>query len=539
VDAGRIAREATADGDWDAAFRAFERVADGGTLGAENLELWSTAGYLLGRVDAAIDAMSKAHDAHVEDGDIAAAVRSGFWVAFMLLGRGQQAQASGWLARCGHEAERLPLDSAARGYLTLATAQQMVAIEHRYDEGGALAAQVIGLARGGLDPDLLALALMIAGRARVRTGETHDGFAMLDEAMVGVVRDEVSPSVAGTIYCAVIEACEEVGELRRAIEWTQALTTWCDRQRGMVTFTGRCRTHRAAILMLQGDWDAALAEANVACASFAGAADEAAVGEALYLLAELHRLAGRDALAEQAYVQASEWGREPQPGLALLRLAQGRTEAVVATVNRLIEEKSLTIDRIRVLPAAVAVLLDVGDVASAAAAAEELVGIARSFDTPGLRAAAAHAEGAVLLAGDQPAEALARLRDAARTWRSVGAVFELARARALIAEAYRRLGDDESADLELTAACRTFADLGVGSAVSALLREREEDRYGLSERELEVLRLVATGMTNREIATRLTIAVRTVDRHVANIFTKLGVPSRTAATRFAYEHGMV
>ncbi|HEX5996762.1 MAG TPA: helix-turn-helix transcriptional regulator [Jiangellales bacterium] len=538
VEACRRGREAAAGGDWAAAFRAFEQVADDGALGADDLALWSTAGYLLGRVDAAIDAMSKAHDAYVVIGEAAAAVRCGFWVVFMLLGRGQHAQAGGWLARCGHEAEQLSFDSAERGYVTLTRAHQAVAIEHRYDEGGALAGQVVGLARCGRDPDLLALALMIAGRARIRAGETHDGFAMLDEAMVGVVRDEVSATVAGTVYCAVIEACGEVGELRRAVEWTQALATWCDRQRGMVTFTGRCRTHRAAVLMLQGDWDAAVAEANSACASFAGAADEAAVGEAFYLLAELHRLAGRDALAEQASGQASEWGREPQPGLALLRLGQGRAEAAVATVNRLIEEPNRTIDRVRVLPAAVVVHLDVGDVASAEAAAEELAEIAGSFNTPGLRAAAAHAGGAVLLARNCPAEALARLRDAAGTWRSVGAVFELARTRVLIAEACRRLGDDDGATLELAAARRTLADLGAGPAVAALPPD-EGHRYGLSERELEVLRMVATGMTNREVAERLSIAVRTVDRHVANIFTKLGVPSRTAATRFAYEHRLV
>jgi DNA-binding NarL/FixJ family response regulator len=538
VDACRSAREAAAGGDWESAYRAFERVANDGALGADDLALWSTAGYLLGRVEAAIDAMARAHDAHVSNGDAVAAVRCGFWLVFMLLGRGQRALASGWLARSGHEAEPLSRDSTARGYLTLTRAHHMVAIEHRYEEGGALAGQVAGLARRGRDLDLLALALMIAGRARIRVGATYDGFAMLDEAMVGVVRDEVSPTVAGTVYCAVIEACGEVGELRRANEWALALATWCDRQRGMVTFTGRCRTYRAAVLMLRGDWDAAVAEANSACASFAGAADEGAVGEAFYLLAELHRLAGRDALAEQAYGQASEWGREPQPGLALLRLAQGRAEAALATVNRLVEETSLTIDRVRVLPAAVVVFLDVGDVASAEASARELAEIAGSFDTPGLRAAAAHAGGAVLLARNRPAEALARLRDAAGTWRSVGAVFELARARVLIAEACRRLGDEESADRELTAARRTLADLGAGPSVAALPPDKEY-RYGLSERELEVLRLVATGLTNREVAERLTIAVRTVDRHVANIFTKLGVPSRTAAARFAYEHGLI
>jgi DNA-binding NarL/FixJ family response regulator len=540
VDACPQAREAAARGDWKAAYRAFEQVDDNLTWDADDLVLWSTAGYLLGRVDTAIDTMSRAHDVHVRRGDAAAAVRCGFWVVFMLLGRGDHAQASGWLARCGHEAELLPPDSAARGYLTLTEAQRMVAIEHRFDRGGVLAEQVVGLARRDPDPDpdLLALALMVAGRARVRAGETHNGFAMLDEAMVGVVRDEVSPTVAGTVYCAVIEACGEVGELRRAVEWTQALTTWCDRQRGMVTFTGRCRTHRAAVLMLRGDWDAAAAEADHASARFAGAADEAAAGEALYLLAELHRLAGRADLAEVAYRRAGEWGRDPQPGLALLRLAQGRAEAAAATIHRLLEEGDLTIDRVRVLPAAVEVSLEVGDLATAAGAADELAELAGSFDTPGLRAAAAHAEGAVLLARDHPAEALARLRDAAGTWRSVDAVFELARTRVLIAKTCRRLGDDDSANLELAAARRTLTELGVGPALATLPPDAQ-DQYGLSARELEVLRLVATGLTNRQVAARLTIAVRTVDRHVANVLTKLGVPSRTAASSFAHEHGLI
>jgi DNA-binding CsgD family transcriptional regulator len=532
------AREAAARGDWEAAYRAFEQVGDDFSWSAGDLALWSTAGYLLGRVDTAIAAMSRAHDAHLGGGDAAAAVRCGFWVVFMLLGRGEHAQAGGWLARCGHEAELLSSDSSARGYLALTQAHRLVAIEHRYDQGGALAEQVVGLARRDPDPDLLALALMVGGRARIRAGETHDGFAMLDEAMVGVVRDEVSPTAAGTVYCAVIEACGEVGELRRAVEWTQALTTWCDRQRGMVTFTGRCRTHRAAVLMLRGDWDAAVAEAGHACARFAGAADEEAAGEAFYLLAELHRLAGRDTLAERAYRQAGEWGRDPQPGLALLRLAQGRAEAAAATVNRLLEEVGLAIERVRVLPAAVAVLLEINDIAAAAGAAEELARLAGSFETPGLQAAAAHAGGAVLLARDRPAEALARLRDAAGTWRSVDAVFELARTRVLIAEACRRMGDRDTADLELAAARRTLAELGAGPALAALPSDAR-DRYGLSARELEVLRLVATGLTNREIAERLTIAVRTVDRHVANILTKLGVPSRTAASWFAHEHGLI
>ena len=535
------AREAVARGDWEQAYEAFRHCDAESMCSATELSLLATASYLIGQVETAVDAMSRAHDGHRAHGDISAAVRCGFWVVFMLLGRGESALAGGWLARCLHESEGLTEGDAAGGYLVLLKGQRLVAIEHRYEEGVVLAEEAAGLARLGADADLLALALMVAGRGRVRDGDTQAGFGQLDEAMLGVVRDEVSPITAGTVYCAVIEACGEVGELQRAVEWTRALTVWCDRQNGMVTFTGRCLTHQSAVLMLRGEWDAALAEADHARARFTGAADESATGEAVYLLAELHRLAGRDSLAEQSFREAGEWGRDPQPGLALLRLAQGRGEAAVAMVRRLLEERDVAIDRIRVLPAAIEILLRTGDLDAAAAAAEELVGWAGSFRTPGLQAAADRSLGAVMLARDLPAQALGRLREAAWTWRSVGAVYELARTRVLIADACRRLGDDDSADLELAAARSTFAELGAVSELAGLAEPvtGAPSWFGLSHRELEVLRLVATGLTNREVAERLTIAVRTVDRHVTSILAKLEVPSRTAASTFAQEHGIL
>ncbi len=532
------AREAAARGAWEEAFAAYAAADADGACGAGDLARWATSGYLVGRVEAAIAAMSRAHDAHLAEGDVPAAVRCGFWVVFMLLGHGEPAQAGGWLARCAHEADDLAPFDAARGYPGLLQAQRLVALEHRYEEGTALADEAAGAARRRDEPDLLALALMVAGRGRIRAGRAREGFAMLDEAMVGVVRGEVSPIAAGTVYCSVIEACGEVAELRRAVEWTDALTAWCDRQQGMVTFTGRCLTHRAAVLMLRGDWDAALDEAEHACARFAGAADEAATGEALYLLAELHRLTGREGPAERAFGQARDWGRDPQPGLALLRLAQGRGDAAAATVRRLLDERHTAVDRVGVLPAAVDVLLATGDVGAAARAADELDGLADELGTPGLRAAAARAAGAVLLARDLPADALGRLREAAETWRSVGAVYEVARTRLLVAEACRRLGDHDTADLERAAARRRLDELGAvpdrtGPEPGASAADR------LTAREREVLRLVATGMTNREVADHLTIAVRTVDRHVTHILAKLGVTSRTAATTVAHERGLI
>lgn len=534
-----MARAAAEHGDWQEAHELFCAVGVDAKWSADDLELWSTAGYLIGRVDIAVEAMARAHDEHLERGDATAAVRAGFWVIFMFLGRGDLAQASGWVARCVHEVDEvLGEDDVARGYLALYEAQRLVAVENRYDDGVERAEQAIGLSRVGGDSDLLALALMVAGRARIRGGQTATGFVMLDEAMVGVVRDEVAPIVAGTLFCAVIEACGEVGEFGRAVEWTEALTTWCDSQRGMVTFTGQCRTHRAAVLMLRGHWDAAVAQAEEASIRFAGAADEPAMGETFYLLAELHRVAGREALAEQTFRQAAEWGRDPQPGLALLRLAQGRAEEAAATVHRMLQERDVPIDRLLVLPAAVQVLLEVGDTEAAAAASDELTRLGESFDTPGLLGAASHAAGAVLLGRDLPVEALRRLRDAAGIWRSVGAVYELARTRVLIARACRNLSDDDSADLELAAARGTFTQLAAAADLRSLPADAS-DRYGLSPRELEVLRLVTRGLTNRAVAAEMNLSVRTVDRHVAHILEKLGVSSRTAASSFAHKHRLI
>ncbi|MEZ5092830.1 LuxR C-terminal-related transcriptional regulator [Nocardioides sp.] len=537
ADARARAHEAADAGRWEEALAAFA-AAPAGSCTAEDLAVRSTAAYLLGHVDEAVDAMAGAHDAHLAAAEHTEAVRAGFWVAFMLLGRGDQAQAGGWLARCSHVAEGLAAESVARGYLDLLQAQRLVVAERQYAAGSALAERVVVAARRGPDPDLVALALMVAGRGRIRAEAAAEGLGMLDEAMVGVVRGEVRPVAAGTVYCSVIEACWEVGELPRAAEWTDALTAWCERQSGLVTFTGRCLTHRGEVLLLRGEWEAAVAEAERACERFAGAADEASRGDALYLLGELHRLGGRVGPADRSYREAGEWGRDPQPGLALLRLAQGRREPAAAALRRALTEDRTPEDRIRLLAAAVEVLLAVGDRAGAEAAAAELTARAARLDTTALRASAAYAAGVVRLASGDPSGAVPQLRAAMAAWGEVGADYEIARTRVRVAAACRALGDRDAGEAELAAARRTFTRIGAAADLAGL-PEAGPDRRGLSGRELEVLALVATGLTNREIAERLTIAVRTVDRHVTSILTKLDVPTRTAASTYAHEHGLL
>jgi DNA-binding NarL/FixJ family response regulator len=506
-------------------------------LDAEDLQLWATAAYLVGQVDTAVDADARAHQIHLNEGDLRSAVRCGFWAAFKLINRGDMAQAGGWLARCARLVEGLPADSVERGYLLITDAFRLAAVEQRWVDAHAVAVRAIEIGRRASDEDSVALGLNVAGRSLIGAGRADEGLMLLDEAMVAVVTGGLSPMVAGTVYCSLIEACEEIAEWRRAREWTDALTRWCDRQQGMVTFTGQCLTHRAHVLRLGGAFQAAADAAHSAWERFAGAPDERLSGGALYESGEVHRVRGDLVRAEEAYRRAGDQGHDPQPGLALLRLAQGRTEAAAASMRRLDAERTSPIARIRLLPAYVEVMLAAGDVAAASGAATELAKFAATYKTVALRAQADGAQGAVLLAGGDIEPALTCLRRAVDGWRSLDAPYETARIRLLIARACRALGDGDTATLELDAALRMLTELGASvDDVDPSVSPEPDGDHELTPRELEVLRLVATGVTNQAIADELHVAVKTVDRHVANILTKLGVPTRTAATAFAYEH---
>jgi ATP/maltotriose-dependent transcriptional regulator MalT len=527
---------------WDEAYAAYVAADADATarLDADDLQLWATAAYLLGRVDAAVDVQARAFEAHRHARNERAAARCGFWIVFILMNRGDQAQASGWLARCQHMLDGLPPDAVEHGYLLLWQAFRLAAAERAYTDARHTAEQVVDVGRRSHDDDLVALGLTVGGRAAISDGQPDDGLVSLDEAMAAAVAGALSPPIAGTVYCSLVEACEQIGEVRRAREWTDALTRWCDRQRGMLTFTGQCLTHRATILRRHGEWQAAEQQALQACERFAGAADEAATGMALYELAEVHRVRGDLAAAEDAYRQAGAWGHDPQPGLALSRLAQGHAAVAAATMRRLLDERTEPIDRLKLLPAHVTVMLAVDDASAATAAAHELAAHAATYGTDALRAAADRARGAVLIATGDASAAAGALRRALNVWRSLGAPYDAARTRVLISQACDQLGDHDTAALELDAARRTFTELGAAADLAGLaVGAGPGAAKGLTPREHEVLRLVATGMTNQAIARELFVAVKTVDRHVGNILAKLGVASRTAATAFAYEHDLL
>ncbi|AZP17407.1 helix-turn-helix transcriptional regulator [Streptomyces aquilus] len=511
-------------------------------LDAADVEALAEAADMLGRCDDAVALLRRAFTAHAGNGDVGAALRCAYWLCKGLAWGGELAQSGAWLARAQRLAAAAP-DCPSRGYLTMLEAE----LHFRAGEPAemlTLARHLAATVPPDADPDLLAGTAMTLGLALVSNGEVAAGLAQLDEAMVVVADGTPSARSIGMTYCVVIGTCQELQELRRAQEWAKALARWCAAQPDFSgAYRGLCRVHRAALLQLGGAWPEADREARLACAQLTAGYGESAAGCAFYQLAELHRLRGEHAEAEQAYRDTLRHGWDTQPGLALLRLAQDRPAPAAAAIRRALAETTDPLRRARLLPAAVEILLAEreGEASEEALrAADELAALADAQGIAALRLMACQARGAVLLARGAAGEALGVLREAGRGWRELDVPYEAARVGVLVALACRALGDEDCAALELDAAGQAFARLGALPDLRRVEGLRSgRQRSVLSPRELDVVRLIAQGRTNHAIAAELVLSEKTVARHISNIFAKLDLGSRTAVAAYAFEHGLV
>ena len=526
---------------WAAAFEAFRDADRDGVLEPGDVELMATAALLLGREEQGIDLATRAHEAFLGIDDAVGAARCATWIGLYLGGKGDDARSGGWLARARRVAAASDAGSAAAEGLLLVA----VALEHLYegDPAGAerMFADAFTAGNRVHDRDAMTLAQLGQGQALLMLGDPSAGLALLDEAMVAVTAGEVSPVASGVVYCSVIGTCHLAFDVRRARQWTVALEHWCGDRPDMVMFTGQCQAHRAALYCLHGAWGDAMAAARAAQARVR-AGDWSGSFGAWYQEGEVHRLRGESDAAERSYHRAGEGGYPPQPGLALLRAAQGRA----ADAQSLIREAIGQVDpatRRQLLVAVVEIELAAGDRAAARLAADELLAVETTGASPMQRALAARCDAAVRLEEGDASGALAGLLAAWRSLQELDLPYEAARSRVLAAMARRSLGDEDSASMDLEAARAVFVELGAvpdALAVDALSRRaRGAHPTPLTPREIEVVRLVAAGKTNRAIARELYVSEKTVERHLSNVFAKLGIASRASATAYAYEHAMM
>jgi DNA-binding CsgD family transcriptional regulator len=535
-------------GEWNDAFESLAREDESQPLDLDDLHRLAWSAGLTARDEHMLSAHERLYHGYLESGRDLAAARAAFWLGFRLLARGEAARASGWLTRTQRLVELHAQDCVEQGYVLLPAAQRH--INSKEPEQALECAQRAGvIGERFAERDLIAFARNLQGRALLALGRVEQGLAMLDEAMVAVTSGELSPIVTGIVYCSSIVSCHRVFALERVREWTVALSTWCEAHPQLGMFTGHCLVHRAEVMELAGSWAEAVEEARRAVQRCVRDIERDAAGRAHYLQAEIHRVRGEFDLAENAYREASRCGFEPQPGLALLRLAQGDVDAAASASRRMIATTREPLARTRFLPAHVEIMLAKGEIDEARAASRELDGAAAIINTDVLHAIAAHAVGSVNLAAGNAQAVLDPVRRAFGFWQQLGAPYLAARLRVLLARACEALGDVEGARLELECAFEVFEQLGARpdlAAVESLMISLDEvgkgtpkKVAGLTERELQVLRLIASGKTNKAIARELSLSEKTIDRHVSNIFGKAEVNSRAAATAFAYQHKLV
>ncbi|HSJ85248.1 MAG TPA: LuxR C-terminal-related transcriptional regulator [Acidimicrobiia bacterium] len=534
---------------WDDAYEGLSLLDLHSPLDSKDLELLATAAHLRGKDGESKHARLRAYQIYLNSGDPRRAALCAIRIGFDQISTGELAEATGclpasltncsaWVAQASALVESEE-ECAERGYLLIPVAYEQLVLEGDLDLAADASARAVEAARRFSDPDLLAFGLVVRGRTLTRSERAEEGLVQLDEAVALVIAGDVAPSIAGVVLASAIDTADEAFDFRRFREWVETFEEWCDLQQGMIAFQSRSLAHRATVDQRVGRWDEALEAGRRACEGLIADADIPAAAAAHYRQGEVLRLRGDLDGARVAYREASRLGVDPNPGLALLRLAEGNIGAALALIGRALGETQQRLKRAKMLPAQVEILLASGNATAAAEAAMELEEIATTHPTPILAAMAQHARGAVLLTEGDIGAALQRLRQACRVWRHFGLAHEEARSRLLIARCCRTLGDEDTATLEQDEARRIFTRLKAGPDLMQLEPGSTASTYGLTNRELEVLRLLASGVTNKSIAEELTVAVKTVDSHVGSVFTKLGVSTRAGATAFAHRHHLV
>lgn len=523
---------------WSEAAAAFDDADLRRPLAADDLEAFAVAAFMCGRDDLAMASMARAHEGFAATGTSARAARCAFWLGVWLADRGERAQANGWFVRAQRTLATMP--ASEQGLLLVPAALRRAAAG---DFAGALAAfeEAERIGERFRDQDLVTLARQGRGRALLHLGRADEAFDQLDEAMLAVTHAGVSPLVVGIVFCSVLDACREVGDVRRAKEWTAALVSWCDDQPDLVPFRGPCLVHRAEVLRHAGDWDRAMSDSDRACGWLRGPPPRPGLGAAFAQRADLLRLRGQFDAAEEAYRRAQERGADVQPGVALLEVARGRADDAVRALEHDLAAADDPVRRARLLPAYVEAAVAAGRTDAAGAAAAEVAELAGRLRTPVLAASAIYTLGIVALATGDARGARAHAREAAAAFAGIDLPYEAARCGLLEARACRALDDPATAGRALQQARDAFGRLGAAAAldeVDALERGRLTSPHGLTEREAEVLRVVATGASNKAVATRLGISERTVERHLSNVFAKLEVRSRTEAAAYAFAHDL-
>jgi DNA-binding CsgD family transcriptional regulator len=514
-------------------------AADPSDLGPKDLEALADAAWWLSKTDESIAARQRAYAGSASAGDALHAAAMAGRLSIEHFTRGDPAVGAGWLLKAQRHAEEAP-EGAAHGLLMIVEAT-VARFSGDLVRATELLARAVELGRRFGDPNLMAMAIHMQGIVLILTGDVAAGVALLDEAMTSVIAGQLSPYFTGIVYCNVIGTCLEIADVRRAEQWSGAARAWCETLPPESPFPGMCRVNRAEVARLRGAWSEAEAEATRASEELMGF-DPMGAAQAFYETGEIRRRMGNLTGAEECFARAREIGFDPQPGSALLRFAQGNTDAALAALRLAVETvRESQLQHARLLAALVDVALAGSDLETATEAADQLSALAARSDAPALDATATTAAGALLLARGEVSAAVERLGHACAMWRDLRLPYETARARMLYGLALRSAGNEDDAQLELRAAVSAFERLGAtpdARTAAAFLPGKAPLPRGLTAREAQVLRLVAAGKSNRDIAAELVISEHTVARHLQNMFVKLGVSSRSAATAFAFEHDL-